>query len=223
MTRPGAIVYSNPDPVETLELIVSTVEIPGDACVRLIGGNGWIDVQIPLPFNVLMVSTGMRWSHAHLDKVVTLSDLADCFQTNDELERIDSHSRIPQFPNLPDNGWWESELSSGYVIGTLEEVKRNVISRMRVEPRSAGVYEERFIEEVATMAAMGINRPDGLLVVPAVLLIMADILELPDRVETVVVLSQGPWIGLRFGSTTLYATATDGSWTVNVDSSDLYI
>lgn len=218
MTRPGAIVYSDPDPVETLQLIVSTVELPGDACVRITGGNGWFDVQIPLPFNVLMVTSGIRWSHTIVDRVVKLSDLADCFFANDELERIDAHLLTPDFPNLPENHWWESRLSSGYVTAALDDVKRSVGEKIAHEPAVAGFYAERIIEEVATMPAMGISRPEGLLVVPAVLLLMADLLELLERVPSVVVIANGPWIGLRFGSTTLYATATDGSWTVNVDN-----
>ena len=223
MTRPEAILYSEPDPAETLQLIMSTVELPGDTCVRLVGGNGWIDLQIPLPFNVLMVSTGMRWSQNSLDKVVALSDLAECFIDNKEIEKIESHPRTPDFPNLPESDWWESELSSGYVIGTIEEVKRTVISRMHSSSTNFSFYDERFIKEVATMAAMGINRPGGILIVPAVLLIVSDLLDLPDRVESVGLLSHGPWIGLRFGSTTLYALASDSHWTVNsVDPEDLF-
>ena len=220
MTRPEAILYPEPDPVETIQLIVSTLELPGDTCVRLFGGNGWIDLQIPLPFNVLMVSTGMRWSQNRLDKVVALADLANCFFHNSEIEMIESHPRTPDFPYLPESGWWESELSSGYVIGTIEEVKRTVIARLPTSPTNISLYDEKFIKEVAAMAAMGINRPEGILIVPAVLLIVSDLLDLPDRVETVGLLSHGPWIGLRFGSTTLYSLASDSHWTVNISDLD---
>ena len=216
MTRPEAIIYSEPNPVEILQLIASTIELPGESCVRIVGGNGWIDIQIPLPFNLLMVSTGMRWSDNSLDKVVALSDLTSCFIDNNEFEHIESHPRTPEFPNLPESGWWESELSSGYVFGTIEEVKHTVSTRLRNSSAFASFRDERFIEEVSGMAAMGIQRPEGILIVPAILLIISDYLELPFMVEYVGLLSHGPWIGLRFGSTTLYALASDSHWTVNI-------
>jgi hypothetical protein len=231
MTKPGGIVFTDPDPYETMQILVSGTGIPAEACARVAGGDGWVQLQVPLPLNVLLVTTGMRWGHNRFDRIVRLGDLTNCFFANNDLERIEAHDRTPTFPNLPRQGWWSTRISTGYLIGTMEELKRNVGDRLTtdlaaVEPPTLDRYgnnpvfvdglEHRFLAEVATMAAMGITRPEGLLVVPAILLLMADLLELPDRYDGAEVVTKGPWIGLRFGSTAVYAAATDGSWTVNV-------
>jgi hypothetical protein len=232
MTKPGGIVFADPDPYETMQIIISGADIPVEACARVSGGDGWVQLQIPLPMNVLLVTSGLRWGHNRFDNVVRLGDLADSFFANGELERIEPHDMTPDFPDLPRNGWWSTKISSGYLIGTMEEVKRTIGDRLSADMalhEDLGEYrygidtlrpegiEQSFLAEVATMAAMGISRPEGLLVVPAVLLLMADLLELPDRFDGAEVITKGAWIGLRFGSTCLYSTATDGNWTVNTD------
>jgi hypothetical protein len=235
MTKPGGIVFADPDPYETMQIIVSGSGITAEACARISGGDGWLQLQVPLPMNVLLVMNGLRWGHNRFDRIVRFGDLADCFFANDDLERIEPHDRTPTFPDLPHKGWWSTKLSTGYLIGTMDELKRNVgdrlsadlstfgspdVDRFGPDNAHAGGLEQAFLAEVATMAAMGIARPDGLLVVPANLLLMADLLELVERHEGAEIVTKGPWIGLRIGSTALYAAATDGSWTVNVGHAD---
>lgn len=215
MTRPAGIVFSEPFPEETLQHLIESVELPPDSCARVRGGEGFVELQVPLPMNVLLQMVGHRWQDQQFDKVVKLGDLVDVFGSDDVIERIDTHELSPAFPDLPFDGWWATKLlSQGYLVNTLEGVKDTVRNRLRERGEQADHPSNQFLDEVTTMAGLGVSRSDGLLVVPATLLLMAELLELPYRTEGARIVTLGPWVGLTFSGTTLYATASDSSWTI---------